>query len=106
MIRTLEWQTPFAALWASCQRPMKADGNEPPAALRAAVPTGGRRSLTGGAIWHGGVPVRPALSTATSWKSVSPIRHAVRSVGIRASRVTVCLVNRLRFPGVRFGPCV
>ena len=32
------------------------------ARLRRAVPTGGRRSLTGGAIWHGGVPVRPALS--------------------------------------------
>ena len=42
--------------------------------------------------------------TASSWKSVFPIRHAVTSVGIRASRVTVFLVNRLRFPRVRFGP--
>ena len=46
VIRTLEWQTLFAALWAPCLRPLKADGNEPPAALRAAVPTRGRRSLT------------------------------------------------------------
>ena len=48
VIRTLEWQTPFAALQAPCLRPVKVDGNEPPAALRAAVPapTGrtGRRS--------------------------------------------------------------
>ena len=37
MIRTLEWQTAFAELRAPCLRPLKADGNEPPAALRAAV---------------------------------------------------------------------
>ena len=49
VIRTLEWQTPFAALRAPCPRPVKADGSEPPATLRAAVPTGGRRSLAGAA---------------------------------------------------------
>ena len=38
LIRTLERQTPFAALRAPCLGPVKADGNEPPAALRAAVP--------------------------------------------------------------------
>ena len=42
--------------------------------------------------------------TATSWKSVFSIRHAVRSAGTLASRVTVFLINRLRFPGVHFGP--
>ncbi len=62
VIRTLERQTPFAALRARCLRPVKADGNEPPAALRAAVPTGGRRSLTGGAIRIVGVPVGVAFS--------------------------------------------
>ena len=110
VIRTLEWQTPFAALRAPCLRPVKADGNEPPAALRAAVPaptgrTGQRSAFPDRrrhlAWWR----TRETCSfTATSWKSVSPIRHAVRSVGTLASRVTVFLVNRLRFPGVRFGP--
>ena len=41
MIRTLAWQAAFATLRAPCLRPVKADGNESPAALRAAVPTGG-----------------------------------------------------------------
>ena len=45
VIRTLEWETLFPALRAPCLRPVNADGNEPPAALRAAVPTRGRRSL-------------------------------------------------------------
>ena len=33
-----------------------------------------------------------------------PYRHAITWVGIRALHGTVFLVNRLRFPGVRFGP--
>ena len=87
VIRTLEWQTPFAALWAPCLRPVKADDNEPPAVLRAAVPapTGrtGRRSAFPDrrrhlAWWR---TCETCSFTATSWQSVSPIRHAVRSVG-------------------------
>ena len=60
VIRTLEWQTPFAALRAPCLRPLKADGNEPPAALRAAVPTGG--------LYLSGHPFSWGRQLANEWR--------------------------------------
>ena len=52
----------------------------------------------------GGGPVKTCSFTATGWRSVSPIPHPVTPVSVRASRVTVAPLNRLRFLGVRFGP--
>ena len=45
VIRTWEWQAPFAALRAPHRHPTRADGKEPPAALRAAVPAPTRRNV-------------------------------------------------------------
>ena len=71
VIRTLEWQTPFAALRAPCLRPVKADGNEPPAALRAALPTGGRPSSPGGgSLTH--APSRLSASRGLHFHSNRP----------------------------------
>ena len=50
VIRTAAWYTPFAA-------------------LRAAVPTRGRRSLASGAIWTVGVPAWGGIFTATGRRS-------------------------------------
>ena len=59
VIRTFEWPTPFATLGAPCLRPVRADGNEPPAALRAAVPGPTGRTAQRSALPDPRAPVLP-----------------------------------------------
>ena len=91
---------------APCLRPVKADGNEPPAALRAAVPAPtGRTGQRSAQFSRWGLPDRrrhlawwrtceTCSLTATGWRSVSPIPHPVTPVSVRASRGTVTPLNR------------
>ncbi len=88
VIRTREGQTPFAALRVPCLRPVKADGQEPPAALRAAVPAGGRRSK----------PSPPIAPSAI--RALTPIR----TVGVPAAAFSQQLAGvpvPARHPGSR-----
>ena len=77
VIRTLEWRTPFAALRAPCLRPVKADGNEPPAALRAAVPTGGLY-LSGHHFFMGQTPCERMAPAGVRWGAAGSREAASR----------------------------
>ena len=95
IIRTAAWYTPLAA-------------------LRAAVPTRGRRSLAAGTIWTVGVPARSCIFTATgrrsefpclratSWVADSAETGAIREFGETRLRAAVPTGGRRSLPGYRY----